>query len=182
MEFQSQKFTLRLIDEKLYTPGSSDNHRMYSREYHLGDPQYKPSVCYGVTCEPGNADCVIIVQGGATAVNSGSVIMGEEACWIAIGECVVSLALPSLEKKWHQRPGHEFTCFELFFSPDKKGILVHGELQISKITFDGDLVWSASGKDIFTGDFLVKQNHIIVSDFNDEIYHINIEDGDIVLI
>lgn len=70
----------------------------------------------------------------------------------------------------------------MFFSPDGKGLLIHGELEISKVSFEGEVIWNTSGKDIFTEEFSVYKKHIEATDFNGEKYHIKVEDGDNTLI
>lgn len=45
------------------------------------------------------------------------------------------------------------------------------------MTKEGEKIWRASGSDIFTQDFKLKNTYIKVVDFNDEIYHIDIKTG-----
>jgi hypothetical protein len=53
----------------------------------------------------------------------------------------------------------------------------HGELEIARVSYGGEVVWSASGNDIFTNGFSLHDDHIEVADFNDEKYRIEIETG-----
>ena len=57
------------------------------------------------------------------------------------------------------------------------GYIVHSELEIYRITKDGNIVWSFSGNDIFTGlkeDYnyyiSIENNVIKLRDFNDDFY------------
>jgi hypothetical protein len=85
-----------------------------------------------------------------------------------------------LDIKWHQQVDTA-TCFGAYISPDNRGILSHGELEIAKISFDSEILWSVSGKDIFTEGFTIFPDHIEVIDFNYEKYSILISNGKISL-
>lgn len=177
MEFQFPPFTLTIIDLPTdVEPNTQDHLQLYERAYTLA-PEHRPSTCYGVTCQPGDARCRITAGGGATSVTLRKVVCSTERCWIAISDQVASLSLPALELKWHKKLDGA-TCFQIFESPDKQGLLIHGEMEISKVSFDGELHWTTSGKDIFTGDFQIYSTHIEVEDFNGERYRINLSDGE----
>jgi len=96
--------------------------------------------------------------------------------YLGIGDQLVCLSLPSLEILWNKKIDGA-TCFGVFISPDGHGILIHGELDISKITFTGEIIWTTSGKEIFTEGFTINEGYIVAVDFNNEKYRINITDG-----
>jgi hypothetical protein len=108
-------------------------------------------------------------------------VIRDSKAWVGIGDQLVCLSLPSLEIKWHQKID-DATCFGLYVSPDGMGLLVHGELIISKVTFSGGLIWSTSGKDIFTEGFSVNGDYIKAVDFNNERYRIEIANGQNILV
>lgn len=182
MDFQSHNYTLTVTDELAYTYNTcTSNNSAHAHcqpvEYKLEDSRYRPSSCYRVTCHPGNMSCLISSDGGFTSAGSGSVLIRETTCWITISDKVICLSLPSLKMNWYKPLTTLMPCISLYFSPDDKGIIIHGEGEISKITFDGNYIWCASGKDMFTGDFSICRNHIEVFDFNEEKYLINLKDG-----
>lgn len=177
MIFESENASLTITQEPYYTIGSSDNLRSYSREYDL-DPDFQTSSIYGINNNDGN-NCVILASGGASGVSKQSAIIYEsKAC---IGDQLVCLSLPSLEMLWHLKVDNA-TCFGLYLSPDSIRLLVHGELSISKITFSGKLLWSSSGKDIFSEGLQIRNKYIEAIDFNNEKYRIEIENGNSKLV
>lgn len=56
-------------------------------------------------------------------------------------------------------------------------ILSHSELDISAITPEGAVVWSAGGADIFTNGFKFDDNSIYARDFADRDYTFDIATG-----
>ena len=180
MIFESHDYAVEVFDERAYVCGDSSNSRSYSKEYNLA-PEYRPSSSYGIKCVNSGANCIIQAGGGASAITKHSLVFGDSTFWILVGDQLVCLSLPTLTLLWNKTIDSA-TGFELFLSPDGKGLLIHGELEISKVTFEGVVIWSTSGKDIFTEDFIVHEKHIEATDFNGEKYHIKIEDGDNTLI
>jgi hypothetical protein len=53
----------------------------------------------------------------------------------------------------------------------------HGELEISRVSDDGVLLWSSSGADIFTEGFSLKPECIEVADFNGRKYRFSYASG-----
>lgn len=173
MNFESKNYLITIKQEHNYTPISNDNIGTYSKEYNL-DPDYRASSVYGVNCEDFN--CVLLAGGGASVVTPQSAVIYGSKVFVGIGDQLVCLSLPSLEIMWHKKMDGA-TCIGLYVSPDGLGLLIHGELDISKVTFSGELIWSSSGKDIFTEGFTVHEDHIEAIDFNNEKYRIEIPNG-----
>ena len=150
MNFESDNHMLDIVQ----IPFSLDSNYdlgSYAQEYNL-EPDYKASSIYEITSRISNRNCVILAGGGASSVSIDTAIIKDSKCWIGIGDQLVCLSLPSLAMLWHKTIDGA-TCFGVFKSPDGEGLLIHGELDITKITFDGDILWSTSGKDIFSEGF-----------------------------
>ncbi|MFT6188788.1 MAG: hypothetical protein ACJAW8_000606 [Oleispira sp.] len=174
MIFESNSYSLTIIEEQSYTLNSCDNVRSYSKEYVL-DPEERASSIYGINCGE-HSNCVLLASGGASAITDQSAVIHDSKVWIGIGDQLVCLSLPLLEIMWHQKID-DITCFGVYASPDGLGLLVHGELIISKVDFLGELIWSTSGKDIFTEGFTVFEDYVEAIDFNNEKYRIEISNG-----
>ena len=69
------------------------------------------------------------------------------------------------------------TCFGLCLAPDEQHLVVHGELEMSKVAVDGRKLWAFSGEDIFTGDCVVYDSAVMVTDFTGQRYTIDLESG-----
>jgi hypothetical protein len=174
MIFESDNVSLTIIDEPTYTCGSDDNLRSYLNEYNL-EPEYLSSSIYGLSTADGK-NCVILANGGPSRVSEYSAIMYESKVWVGIGDQLVCLSLPSLDMLWNLKVD-DASCFGIYISPDGSGLLIHGELDISKVSFSGEILWSSGGKDIFTGDFNIYKEYVEAVDFNNEKYHIDLESG-----
>ena len=62
------------------------------------------------------------------------------------------------------------------------GYIVHSELDIYRITKEGDVLWSFSGNDIFTGlkaddeyYISIEESRIKLRDFNDDYYILDLD-------
>ena len=64
--------------------------------------------------------------------------------------------------------------------------MVHGELEISRLSNDGQIVWQQSGADIFTttngheDDFLLTDKCIIATDWNNKKYQFDFDGNSII--
>ena len=168
MIFKADDISVRIIQESI------DNVNIYSKEYNL-DPENQASSIYGLNCND-SSNCIILAGGGASGVSEQSAIVQDSKLWIGIGDQLVCLSLPNFEMLWHLQVDWA-TCFGLYLSPDGLGLLIHGELTISKVTFSGEVLWSIGGKDIFTEGFEIHKDYIEAIDFNHEKYHIEIDNG-----
>jgi hypothetical protein len=122
------------------------------------------------------ASIVVGTGGGPTGVNERSVVLADDLCFAAVGPELVSLTVPTLEVRWHHE-ADPATCFGLHLSPGEEAIVVHGELEISKWTFDGQRLWSFGGADIFMGALSIDDGTVVVEDFDGRAYRIELGTG-----
>ncbi len=139
------------------------------------EPNYLPSSSYGVTCLEGGS-CLLITSTSVSFVHEDSALILGSKIFVGIGNRLVCLTLPELDMTWNMTID-DAMCYGIYMSPDGLGILTHGELFITKVSFTGEKVWIASGKDIFSGGFSVYDTHIEAIDFNNEKYRIDIISG-----
>jgi len=178
MEVHCGPFVLTVEDDPAYSSGSADNPRAYGREYAFCN-DYRPSSKYGIHCQgPDRASysCILLAAAGATRVNDQSVVILEGRCFIAIGDTLCSLTLPALHLEW-ARKVDSATCFGVYYLPEPGCLISHGELEIARVSLAGDIVWSASGKDIFSEGFRVAGEFVEAVDFDHEVYHFDIATG-----
>ncbi len=176
MKFEKGNHSINITQKDYHASESSDYLQAYSRVYDL-EPKHQPSSIYAVACDD-QSNCLILAGGGSTGVSKQSAILQNSNTWIGIGDQLVCLSLPNLQLLWNKQID-EATCFGVYLSPDGLGILVHGEISVSKVSFSGKTLWSSAGKDILTEGFQVYDKHIEVIDFNKEKYQIDIESGNI---
>jgi len=69
------------------------------------------------------------------------------------------------------------TCFGVYYQGHHHALISHGELEIARISEDGQLLWSASGADVFSEGFSLLPHFIEVVDFNGQTYRFQYEHG-----
>lgn len=178
MEWSLGTCELLMRTEPYYKPGSADNLRSYDRVIDLSEG-YGPSVVYGLEVrDPGgkHTSVVVLGGGGATSLQEKSIVFADGVAFLGIGNAVVALRLPTLEVAWLRQVDFA-TCFGVHLLPDTKSLVVHGELAISRLSLDGELVWEAHGRDVFTGPLSLLAGSVVVVDFNGDSYSINLESG-----
>jgi hypothetical protein len=178
VELDSGSFVLTLFDDPTYTPGSADNIRQYDREYCLVEG-YRAVSQYGVLCrnkEVRTHSCILLAGGGASRVHDHSAVILKGTCFVGVGDMLCCLSLPRLELTWAIKVDTA-TCFGVYYLPQEDCLLSRGELEIARVDLSGQLVWSASGKDIFSEGFRIFGDHVEAIDFNHEVYRIDIASG-----
>ena len=65
----------------------------------------------------------------------------------------------------------------MYHLPEHDCLISHGELEIARVSLDGDIVWSESGKDIFSEGFRLVGDFVEAVDFNHKVYRFNIATG-----
>lgn len=178
MELESGSFALTVYDDPTYIPGSADNARKYDREYCLVE-KYRPVSQYGLLCreqEGPTHSCILLAGGGASRVHDHSVVVVNGSCFVGVGDMLCCLSLPSLDLMWAVRVDTA-TCFGVYYFPQGDCLLSHGELEIARVNLDGQIIWSANGKDIFSEDFQIVDDHVEAVDFNHQVYRIDITTG-----
>jgi hypothetical protein len=174
---EAGKYELELIDEPLYS--SADNVRCYSCDYDFTNGLYRPSSRHGLVLrEDGivRQSCILLARGGASGLHENSAVTVGDVCFIAVGDTLCSLALPSLDLLWH-RQVDAATCFGVYYSANHYSLISHGELEIVRISLSGEVAWNSGGEDIFSEGFELHSDYIEVIDFNRMVYRMDIATG-----
>lgn len=132
-----------------------------------------------VTCLEGDrvlSSALLEAAGGASGIHAHSLVIVGDRCFVAVGDHAVALHLPTLDLVW-ARAVDSATCFGLHPLPGNAGLISHGELEIARVALDGEIVWSVSGADIFTGELAVVENEVRVTDFEGNRYRFAVETG-----
>ncbi len=178
VELASGSCVVTLLDDPTYTPGSADNVRRYDREYCLVK-EYRPVSQYGLVCRHSDGtthSCILLAGGGASRVHDHSAVIVNGACFVGVGDMLCSLSLPILDLRWATRVDTA-TCFGVYYCPQHDCLLSHGELEIARLRLSGEIVWSASGRDIFSEGFRIMGNDVEAIDFYHGVYRIDIATG-----
>lgn len=172
-----------ISDDYDYTSGSVDNTCAYSAEYDLTDKNYAPSSRHAVRVEKNDAEvasCILLAGGGASGVHEQSGVIHEDSCLVAVGSFVCLLRLPRLDLCWSAEVD-DATCFGIYHSMEHGCFISHGELEVARLSYDGRVVWSAGGRDIFTNGFRLRADYVEVVDWNGEQYRVDLATGQIEL-
>jgi hypothetical protein len=165
---------VRVIDEGWYRVGSVDNARCYANVLDLAG-EYEPSSVHGIIID-GVPLTIIRTAGGATCVHPHSALIAWDCLFLAVGDVVArfSLSPPELQG-WAK--ADTATCFGLHYSSGHEALICHGELEISRIAPDGRILWQQGGRDIFTGEFVLRADFIEAHDWDNRPYRFRYDTG-----
>jgi len=161
-------------DAATFRFGAADNSPAFPLEIDLSGA-YRPSSICGVWID-GRPAAVVGASGGATTVQSDSALVLGERLFLAVGPQVVCLTLRPCALVWSAEADWA-TCFGLHWSPAHAALICHGELAISRLSTEGEVLWTQAGADIITGDFTLRPDWIEARDFDDVVYRFRYEDG-----
>lgn len=174
IEMNTDYGLLRILDEPEYSFDSQDNSRPYLQEMCL--TKGSPSSIHGVEL---NHQRIMIIGagGGCSTVHRHSALIIDGKLYLAIGDLIVCLSLePSHRLLWSIQ-ADAATCFGIHWDSRRAALVSHGELEISRISTCGDLIWKASGADIFSESFRLLPDCIEAVDFNQSVYRFDYMTG-----
>lgn len=163
-----------VINEPTYTFGSSDNVRSYPFEKNL-DSESSPVSVHSVFLNE-NPIAVFGATGGASGVHEHSAVFHNGRLYLAVSDSVVCLVLQPFEFKWALCIDTA-TCFGVHVHEPTGSLISHGELEITRFTENGEILWQSSGRDIFTGSLVLGEESVAVTDFNGDQYRFRYSDG-----
>jgi hypothetical protein len=70
------------------------------------------------------------------------------------------------------------TCFGIHWENGRGALISHGELEISRLSSEGNLLWQASGADVFSEGFRLLPAHIEAVDFKRTVYRLDYATGE----
>ena len=150
-----------------------DSYQIEIREKEAHPPQV---IIYLYKAEEEIKSIVLTAGGSVSSLWEKSALLDGDRLLIACGNEVFCILLPSLELLWHTQVDMA-TCFEVV--PYQDDYITHGEMEISRLNRQGEILWQFSGKDIFvspierTPSFTLTPKGIELVDFNYESYFID---------
>lgn len=154
----------------------------YAISHHLEGEMYRASSWHRVTVLDGEEAirvCLLLGGGGASGIHDHSGVCVGDKCYVAVGDSICALFVPSLDLIWHTR-ADSATCFGVYYLPEFNCLISHGELEITRLDLEGRIVWQTSGRDIFSDGVAFQGCLVEATDFNKTTYCIAIETGQIV--
>ena len=120
-----------------------DSYQIEIREKEAHPPQV---TVYLYQAEEEIKNVVLTAGGSLSSLWEKSALLDGDRLLIACGNEVFCILLPSLELLWHTQVDMA-TCFEI--APYQDDYITHGEVEISRLNRQGEILWQFSGKDIF---------------------------------
>ena len=174
MTFEIGKYRIEIINESDFNPDSKDNSFDYEKKY-LPESEYTLPTKFGIRIFENGIElnsAIIGAEGGASGLHSTSQIIETNRILICCNDSVFCLNLPTLNLVWKSKVDIA-TAFGIY--KIENGFIVHGELEITRIDNNGNIIWKNSGTDIFTtlsgkNGFEIRANFIKATDWENRVY------------
>jgi len=182
----NKDFEILLFDDEIHDPNSVDNVKKYNHIYSDSNyDDYSYLTKHGIEILK-NDDLInsalVISDGGPTGVHDSCSLIDNDKLLICCGHSIFCMILPNLQLLW-RTTADTATCFEIF--KHENDFIVHGELEISKLSNEGNIIWKFSGGDIFTtlagkNTFNIIDNIIYATDWDNITYKLNADSGELL--
>lgn len=155
---------VEVFTDETYTHDSSDNLRSYVREIQAAEGSW-PVVGILTKDRTGDEISSAILLGWypMSTVYDSLFVLSENRLFICACQSLLCLSCPMLELVWRTQvtEGDAFQVFDIGV-----GLIVHGEVDVCRVGYDGGIKWQRSGPDIFVtpeghGDFLVVPGRVV---------------------
>lgn len=166
-------YEIRLEDAADYSLNSADNTTTYDVEYfkcYFNDDRQYPTSKHGVRVfwdDQEIKSAIVCEVGVGTSVHEHAALIAGDDLFICCADYVYCLSIPELELRWRKRMDPA-CCFGVYHF--KESLLIHGELQVSRIDYEGNEIWTFVARDIFVSDdgadcFSIKGDRIVLRDW-----------------
>lgn len=187
MKLNYKNFEIEVFDDPNYTLNSAGNLRQYEKvhfEENRQEDQFYPESKHVIIIKEFGIEissCIICEVGWTIKVTHNSFIIEDDKIWIIGCSKIYCLKIPSLELIWQKEFDH-FTNFSIH--KIEEDIIIHGELEIFRITKEGEVIWHFGGRDIWVNiedknAFTIENNSIRLFDFESNEYVIDFDGNQI---
>jgi len=169
-----KKFEIEVVDDKNHTLNSTKNLHQYKTVY-CEENEFSCISKHGIIIKENGIELSsLIIYGfaGATGIADDSFIIEDDKIWIRICNKIYCFSIPTLKLIWHK----EFDFATNFsFHKLEEDFIIYGEVEIFRITKNGEILWRFSGYDIWINldgkiPFNMKSNKIQLCDFQSNEY------------
>lgn len=174
-------FKIEIENDPTYKIGSADNSFSYNFVYKDKKALTYQSSNHGIKIYKDNEiykSAMICAVAGGTGIHEKSAIIENEDIYICCADKVFSLKLPSLTLNWTTQTD-QATCFGIYKADN--GLFTHGELQVSRLDYNGNIVWDTGLRDIIVNVdsdddcFKLHDKYIELLDFNSNKYKLDFD-------
>ncbi|MCP2029481.1 outer membrane protein assembly factor BamB [Flavobacterium sp. HSC-32F16] len=178
MKVDYKNFEVEVLDDPNYTLASTDNLRKYQKVFYdekHSEDRFDFTIKHAIIIKENETEissALICEFGGATGISDNSFFIEDYKIWILVCNKIYCLEIPSLNLIW-QKELDSFTNFRMYKL--ENDFIIHGELEIFRITKEGDVIWSFGGRDIWINaqgknEFVIENNTIRLFDFESNEY------------
>ena len=181
IEIAHQQYKVFIYTDHQYTVESADNLRRYNRVY-VDDScdRYSNVSNVAILVKHGHdevASDILCHTGVFTGLSESSFIIEERVLYICVGNKLYYLNIPDLTLKWTGQVDYvtNFSVQKL-----ENDLLVHGELEITRITKLGEIKWQFGGRDIWVNnngfpEITILHDRIKLVDYQSNFYAIGFD-------
>ncbi len=111
---------------------------------------------------------VLVRAFGFSSGRANSGVLLDDLLIVVIGNRICGLDVPGLAVKWHVEADPSAVIGVHAIPGVDTDVIVHGELELLRISMTGEIKWRTGGKDIFTGELHFIGDSIEISDFEED--------------
>ncbi|RKS02889.1 hypothetical protein [Flavobacterium sp. 102] len=168
------RYRIDIYLEEDFDERSKENVSKYDFAY-FEESEFRCTSIVGIKVFENNIEiksAVIGSSGGGTGIYDNSVIIESNRILICCSHSIFCLSIPELNLLW-QTKADSTTCFGIYKYKDS--YIIHGELQISRLNQNGEIIWQQSGEDIFItldgkDNFEITDEFILAKDWENRKY------------
>jgi len=174
-----QKYEIEITNDKQYRKQSADNSFAYDFVYLDEEASVYRSSNHAIKIfQDGRLfkSALVCAVGGATTTHNNCAIAKDDALYLACANKVFSLSIPDLKLRW-MKAVDLATCFGIYEAD--KALFTHGELSVTRLATDGQIVWETYLRDIIVtiddgkDSFIMRSDHIALEDFSGNNYKLD---------
>lgn len=179
MKIPFQDYEIEIINDTTFKVGSADNTFTYDSVYQDEEVnEYQSSKHAVKVFQDGQLikSAIVCAVGGSTTIHDNSAVVKNDSLYIACADKVFSLTLPDLQLGWTIQVD-QATCFGIYKADN--GLFTHGELSVTRLGTDGQIIWQAGLRDIIVtidsdkDSFIMHDDYIELEDFNRNNYKLD---------
>lgn len=178
LSLPAQDAEIKLYEDSTFTLNSMDNLRSYDLIYVAPETDHF-STKIGLTSS--ERSVIILAGGGASGIHPNCATLCRGRLFVCVGDSLFALSIPYLELLWIVQ-ADSATCFGVYSIDD--GVLIHGELEISRVDDHGKILWQKSGSDIFVtpegeAAFQIVTNEVYALSWDGRRYKFDLDGNDL---
>lgn len=174
-KIETQFGLLSVVNEPAYSFESQDKVRSYELEVLL--TLDRPTSIHGIALN-GSGIIVVGAGGGCSSVHDHSALVVDDKLYLAVGDHVACLSLSIPHRLEWSTQVDMATCFGIHWELSRGALISHGELEISRLSPEGALIWQASGADVFSEGFRLLPDYVEAVDFNRTVNRLDYATGE----